>query len=238
MPMRAATAATCRVWLDWTPPIETSVSQPCATASATRYSSFLVLLPPNANPLLQSSRLAHTSAPPSALVSRSRGCTGEGPKSSCWRADAAGFMNLLESRSAASVSPGRHSIDATILRVTSAPDAGAALERGDRVWLRKLRSEDEDAFLAMVAASRSLHHPWTSPPADIDRFRALVARGAHDDLVSLVGWRAADNTLVAVVHLSQIVRGLFQSCYCGFYANAATAGQGFTRETLQLALRY
>ena len=106
------------------------------------------------------------------------------------------------------------------------------------MWLRKLRSEDEDAFLAMVAASRSLHHPWTSPPADIDRFRALVARGAHDDLVSLVGWRAADNTLVAVVHLSQIVRGLFQSCYCGFYANAATAGQGFTRETLQLALRY
>src|ERR1022692_1670483 len=107
MPIRAATAATCRVWLDWTPPIETSVSQPCASASATRYSSFLVLLPPKARPLLQSSRLAHTSAPPSDSVSRSSLCTGDGPKSSGWRANAASFMSLLESRSAASLSLGR-----------------------------------------------------------------------------------------------------------------------------------
>jgi [ribosomal protein S5]-alanine N-acetyltransferase len=33
-------------------------------------------------------------------------------------------------------------------------------------------------------------------------------------------------------------RGSFHSCYSGFYANAATAGQGLTRETLDLALRY
>jgi ribosomal-protein-alanine N-acetyltransferase len=123
--------------------------------------------------------------------------------------------------------------------MSSPSDAGGTiLERGDRVWLRTLRSEDEDAFLAMVAASRSLHHPWTSPPADAEGFRALVVRGAGGDLVSLAGWRSDDNTLVAVVNLSQIVRGLFQSCYCGFYANAATAGQGLTRETLQLALHH
>ena len=46
MPVRAAAAATWRVWLDCTPPIETSVSQPLARASATRYSSLRVLLPP------------------------------------------------------------------------------------------------------------------------------------------------------------------------------------------------
>jgi hypothetical protein len=45
-PALAATAATWRVWLDCTPPIDTSVSQPCASASATRYSSLRVLLPP------------------------------------------------------------------------------------------------------------------------------------------------------------------------------------------------
>jgi [ribosomal protein S5]-alanine N-acetyltransferase len=106
------------------------------------------------------------------------------------------------------------------------------------VWLRKLRAQDCDAFLAMVAASRSLHHPWTSPPSDAAGFSALIARGMGDDFVSLAGWRAIDNALVAVVNLSQIVRGFLQSCYCGFYANAATAGQGLTRETLELALRY
>ena len=47
-PATAAAAATWRVWFDWTPPIDTSVSQPCASASATRYSSLRVLFPPNA----------------------------------------------------------------------------------------------------------------------------------------------------------------------------------------------
>ena len=63
-PSRAATAATWRVWLDCTPPIETSVSAPWASASGTRYSSLRVLLPPKASPELQSSRLAQIFTPP------------------------------------------------------------------------------------------------------------------------------------------------------------------------------
>jgi ribosomal-protein-alanine N-acetyltransferase len=115
---------------------------------------------------------------------------------------------------------------------------GPILERGARVSLRKLVLQDQGAFLAMVATSKSLHHPWASPPSDAARFRALIARGGGDDFVSLAGLRNNDNTLVAVVNLSQIARGGFQNCYCGFYANAATAGQGLTRETLELTLRY
>lgn len=38
-PLATAVAVTARVWLDCTPPIETSVSHPLALASATRYSS-------------------------------------------------------------------------------------------------------------------------------------------------------------------------------------------------------
>jgi hypothetical protein len=56
MPILAATAATMWVWLDCTPPIDTSVSAFDAIASGTMYSSFRSLLPPNANPELQSSR--------------------------------------------------------------------------------------------------------------------------------------------------------------------------------------
>ena len=123
--------------------------------------------------------------------------------------------------------------------MSTPPDPGGpVLERSQRVVLRKLRLEDEQAYLTMVAASRSLHHPWTRPPADTAGFRALIERGAPGDFVSLAGWRADDNTLVAIVNLSQIARGGFQSCYCGFYANAATAGQELTRETLELCLRY
>ena len=49
-PTLAATAATWRVWLDCTPPMDTRVSQPVASASAMRYSSLRVLLPPKAMP--------------------------------------------------------------------------------------------------------------------------------------------------------------------------------------------
>lgn len=81
MPSLAAVAATMRVWLDWTPPMETSVSAPEAMASGTMYSSFLSLLPPMARPELQSSRLAQISTlPPSAAESRGRGSIGVGPK--------------------------------------------------------------------------------------------------------------------------------------------------------------
>ncbi len=74
---------TWRVWLDWMPPIETSVSQPVSIASAARYSSLRTLLPPNAMPELQSSRLAQISTwPPSASDSRGSGWIGDGPNSS------------------------------------------------------------------------------------------------------------------------------------------------------------
>ena len=67
MPSFAATAATCRVWFDWTPPMVTRVSAFEAMASGTMYSSLRILLPPNASPELQSSRLAQIStSPPSA----------------------------------------------------------------------------------------------------------------------------------------------------------------------------
>ena len=73
-PRWAATPVTWRVWLDCTPPIDTNVSQPWASASGIRYSSLRVLLPPKAMPELQSSRLAQIStAPPRcALEPRER----------------------------------------------------------------------------------------------------------------------------------------------------------------------
>ena len=81
-PRWQATPVTCRVWFDWMPPIDTSVSQPCASASAARYSSLRTLLPPNAMPELQSSRLAQISTlPPSAADRRGSGWIGEGPNS-------------------------------------------------------------------------------------------------------------------------------------------------------------
>src|SRR4051794_22135575 len=81
MPILAATAATMRVWLDCTPPIETRVSAFEAMASGTMYSSLRSLLPPSARPELQSSRFAQICTfPPSAAVMRGRNSIGVGPE--------------------------------------------------------------------------------------------------------------------------------------------------------------
>src|SRR5690349_7404928 len=79
-PARAATPATWRGWLDCTPPMDTSVSQRLASASATRYSSLRVLLPPYAMPEWQSSRLAQIAAPPRWAERRSSGVDRRRPE--------------------------------------------------------------------------------------------------------------------------------------------------------------
>ena len=71
------------------------MSQPLASASATRYSSLRVLFPPNAMPELQSSRLAHSCAPPSWRLSRSSRCTGDGPNSNWSRANDSIVIGVL-----------------------------------------------------------------------------------------------------------------------------------------------
>ena len=66
--------------------MDTSVSQPWASASGIRYSSLRTLLPPKAMPELQSSRLAQISTwPPRWALSRGKGWIGEGPKVSGYR---------------------------------------------------------------------------------------------------------------------------------------------------------
>ena len=40
---------------------------------------------------------------------------------------------------------------------------------------------DGPEFTALMAASRSLHHPWSNPPTDLDSFASLAARTAQED---------------------------------------------------------
>jgi ribosomal-protein-alanine N-acetyltransferase len=93
-------------------------------------------------------------------------------------------------------------------------------------------------FLAAVAASRSLHGSWVSPPATRAAYRAHLARREEDDFRSLLIRRNVDNALVGLANLSAIQRGNLQSAYLGFYAFVPYAGLGYMTEGLMLVLRY
>jgi ribosomal-protein-alanine N-acetyltransferase len=122
--------------------------------------------------------------------------------------------------------------------------ASAVRRRGFSVYLRPPRSSDARAFLEAVEASRRLHGAWVQPPRTPARFAQFVRRfggsAKRDPLaVTHLGFlvcRCEDDAIVGVFNLSEIVRGLFQSAYLGYYAFSPHAGAGYMAEGLQLTL--
>ena len=116
--------------------------------------------------------------------------------------------------------------------------------RGFSVYLRPPRNADARAFLAAVRASRKLHGAWVQPPTTPARFTQFVRRfgsfATRDPLaathVGFVVCRCDDDAMVGVFNLSEIVRGVFQSAYLGYYAFSPHAGAGYMAEGLELTL--
>lgn len=116
--------------------------------------------------------------------------------------------------------------------------------RGFSVYLRAPVSADARPFLAAVKASRELHGSWVQPPTTPARFAGFVRRfggfARGDPLtathVGLLVCRCDNDAIVGVFNLGEIVRGLFQSAYLGYYAFSPHAGSGYMAEGLQLML--
>lgn len=103
--------------------------------------------------------------------------------------------------------------------------------RPARTRIQIASSEDEAAFLAAVRRSSALHRPWTKPPATPEAFRAYLAK---QDGVRGFGFFAFSDSdeLVGVVNVNEIVRGLFQSGYLGYYAFTPYNGRGHMTDAL------
>jgi ribosomal-protein-alanine N-acetyltransferase len=109
---------------------------------------------------------------------------------------------------------------------------------GSRVHLRPPRKSDEAAFLRAVRASRRLHGPWAKAPATAAQFADLLRRydGRAPTHRGFLVVRNSDGAVAGVYNFSEIVRGVFQSAYLGYYAFAPLAGDGYMSEGFMLAL--
>lgn len=117
----------------------------------------------------------------------------------------------------------------------------AATVVGPRVYLRPPAATDARAFVRAAKASRTLHGPWTTPPATPVRFESFVKRfAAHENRTcthaAFLVLRREDDALVGSYNFSEIVRGVFLSTYLGYYAFAPHAGRGYMTEGMALAL--
>jgi ribosomal-protein-alanine N-acetyltransferase len=116
--------------------------------------------------------------------------------------------------------------------------------RGLRVYLRAPLASDAVEFLAAAKASRGLHGAWVQAPATRARYLAFVRRfdglAPGDPLAAthagFLVCRLEDDAIVGAFNIGEIVRGLFQSAYLGYYAFAPYAGAGYMSEGLELVL--
>lgn len=112
------------------------------------------------------------------------------------------------------------------------------LQTGKRVYLRHPIPSDAEEFLSLVHASRRLHRPWVYPPGTREAFESYVKHAWTERHAGCLICLRQTGEIAGVANLSEIVRGVFQSAYLGFYASALHSGQGLVKEGVQLLLRH
>ncbi|MDX2221215.1 MAG: GNAT family protein [Rhodospirillaceae bacterium] len=110
------------------------------------------------------------------------------------------------------------------------------ISRGQTVYLFEPSPAGIDDFLAMTAASLAFHQPWVFPATTPRRFRAYLDRLEGGGAVGYFIGRAADDAMVGVVNINDIIMGGLRTGSLGYYVGAEFARRGYMREGLSLVL--
>ena len=102
-----------------------------------------------------------------------------------------------------------------------------------RVSLHTPGRSDAGEFLAAVAASTHLHHPWVFPADDHRRYLAYARTRRRNDQWGVLVRANDDGRLVGVVNINNIVRGGFRNGALGYYAFAGGEGRGLMTDALR-----
>jgi ribosomal-protein-alanine N-acetyltransferase len=101
-----------------------------------------------------------------------------------------------------------------------------------RVQIKSASLDYEAQFLAAVRRSRELHRPWVSPPRSKADFRYYLSikQGAHNASYFVL---SAEDELVGVINLAEIVLGPFRNAYLGYYAFSPHQRRGYMTHGLR-----
>lgn len=100
--------------------------------------------------------------------------------------------------------------------------------------IREPKISDESVFVVAMQNSQTLHRPWVKSPQTKAEFTQYYQRAQLDNQKSFLVCER--EKIVGVYNISEIVRGVFQSAYLGFYVVANYAGQGYMSRALKLIL--
>ena len=117
------------------------------------------------------------------------------------------------------------------------PGLARAVATGQRIFLRPPTRRDENEFVATMHRSRRHFARWGRPPDEPAKYRKWLADRSEHKLGFLI-CRRDDGTIMGQVSLGNIVRGLFQNAYTGYYVAQPYEGHGYVMEALRLVLRH
>lgn len=112
-----------------------------------------------------------------------------------------------------------------------------AFQDGD-VGIRPLIADDVWQFLAATDRSRGFHGEWIQPPMDEDGFEALLRRSQSPNFKALAVVLHRHDSLVGMIHFSEIIRGAFQNAFCSYWVGIGSESKGIMTEALRLALHF
>lgn len=129
---------------------------------------------------------------------------------------------------------------------SSAPISEHLRIDGRRVYLRPPIPGDYEKWSALREASRNFLTPWEPvwPADDLSRpsFRRRLKRYAQemreDSGYALFIFRNEDNALIGGLTLSNVRRGVTQSCTLGYWMGEAFSGQGYMREAARCVVPF
>jgi ribosomal-protein-alanine N-acetyltransferase len=107
-----------------------------------------------------------------------------------------------------------------------------------RVVIRTVSAADGAELVAANLASIAVHEPWVYPCRDSTGFQAYLSRSDGERSIGFIARERASGRIVGVVNLNEIVRGLFQSAYLGYYGMIGWHGRGLMREAVGLAVAH
>ncbi len=113
-----------------------------------------------------------------------------------------------------------------------------SLPKGNRTYLCFPNITDNEEFLLATKESIDLHHPWIEAPSDEEQYQRYIQRINFESHLGFFIRQISDKQLVGVVNINEIVKGVFQSGYLGFYAFKNFSGQGLMSEGLLLVLSF
>lgn len=104
----------------------------------------------------------------------------------------------------------------------------------NQIIIREPTIEDMEIFIAAIKNSQVLHYPWVKSPISYEEFEEYIQRYKQENQKSFL---VCDrDKIIGVFNINEIVRGLFQSAYLGFYAVADFTGKGYMSAGLKLVL--